>query len=168
VEQFSRELEALGGTCRHCQASELAELVINFLHQRSISHIQAWDAAQLPVGVIDELQRNGIQVEHQHEPNIRVGLTGVDGAIAETGTLVITDAPGRPITASLVPEIHLAILQASQIMAKMPEALMLPGIRQNTAGALISGPSRTADIEMTLTVGMHGPGEVHVYCLTDR
>lgn len=168
VEQFSRELEVLGGNCTPCRSSELADLVLDFLRQRGITRIQTWEAAQLPVDIIAELQGGGILVEQGHDADIQAGLTGADGAIAETGTLVITDAPGRPITASLVPEIHLAVLEASKILAGMPAALKLPGIRQNTNGVLISGPSRTADIEMTLTVGMHGPGEVHVYCLTDR
>lgn len=167
VDEFCSELEALGGTCTKCHTTELTQHILNFLRQRDISCIQAWDMAYLPEGILEHLTSDGIQVEFQHDPDIPVGLTGADGAIAETGTLVFSDAPQRPLTASLLPEIHLAILEASKIHARMPEALNLASIRVSTASVLVSGPSRTADIEMTLTVGMHGPREVHVFCLTD-
>ncbi len=168
VERFSSELEELGGTCVTCPSSEVAGLILDFLHQRDITRIQAWEGAHLPEGLLEHLDGGGIQVQLHPDPEITAGLTGAVGAIAETGTLVLTDAPGRPITASLLPENHIAILPASKIYEAMPEALQLPDIRQSTLGALISGPSRTADIEMTLTIGVHGPREVHVYCMTDR
>lgn len=167
LERFSSELEALGGTCVTCRSSEVAGLILDFLNQRGITRLQVWEGEQLAEGVYETLSEAGIQLLLGTDPEITAGLTGADGAIAETGTLLLTDAPGRPITASLLPEIHLAVLPASQIHAAMPEALKLPSIRQTTLGVLISGPSRTADIEMTLTIGVHGPREVHVFCLTD-
>lgn len=168
LERFSSELEALGGTIVTCSSSEVADLVLDFLRQRGITRIQAWEGTHLLDGLLEHLDRSGIQIQLHPDPEITAGLTGADGAIAETGTLVLTDAPGRPIIASLLPEIHVALLSASKVYEAMPEALQLPDIRQSTLGALISGPSRTADIEMTLTIGVHGPREVHVYCMTDR
>ncbi len=168
VEQFARELSALGGTVRTCQSSELGKCILDFLQKGDFRRIQAWDGAQLPKGLLDELRAAGIQVDTDHDPAIPVGLTGVDAAIAESGTLLLTGAPDRPLTASLVPEIHLAVLHASTIHADLPEVLNLPEIQQSKAAVLISGPSRTADIEMTLSMGMHGPREVHAFCLNDR
>ncbi len=167
LEHFSSELEALGGTCTTCTSSELAGLVLDFLNQRGVTRIQAWESAHLPQGLLEHLAGAGIRHQLYPDPEITAGLTGADGATAETGTLLLTDAPGRPITASLLPEVHIAVLPASVIYGAMPEALQIPGIRQSTLGALISGPSRTADIEMTLTIGVHGPREVHVFCLSD-
>ena len=168
LERFSSELEALGGTIVTCSSAEVADLVLDFLRQRGITRIQAWEGTHLMDGLLEHLDGGGIQIQLHPDPEITAGLTGADGAIAETGTLVLTDAPGRPIIASLLPEIHVALLPASKVYEAMPEALQLPDIRQSTLGALISGPSRTADIEMTLTIGVHGPREVHVFCLTDR
>lgn len=167
IERFSSELIALGGTCQTCSSSQLSQHILGFLHKRNINRIQAWQAAWLPEGLVDALTAQGIEIVHQHETSIQAGLTGTQAAIAETGTLLMTGASEYPLSASLVPEIHLAVLKASQIHPNLTEALSIPELRQATAATLISGPSRTADIEMTLTVGMHGPGEVHVFCLTD-
>jgi L-lactate dehydrogenase complex protein LldG len=94
-----------------------------------------------------------------------VGLTGALAAIAETGTLALPGGRGRPLSASLLPEVHIAILRASDIYQNLPQALRLREVQGASATALISGPSRTADIEMSLTIGMHGPKEVHVICV---
>ena len=168
LDRFSTELLALGGNYQACQSTQLSQLILDFLRQRDITRLQTWQAGWLPDGLVDELRAQGIEVVTQWDASTQVGLTGAQAAIAETGTLVLTGAPEHPLSASLVPAIHLAILHASRIHPTMTEALKIPAIRRATATALISGPSRTADIEMTLTVGVHGPGEVHVFCLTDR
>jgi L-lactate dehydrogenase complex protein LldF len=167
VEQFSTELRALGGFVTVCQASALAGHILDLLQQKGIHQVQAWDGSQLPAGLLDGLRSSGIQIISQRDPSILAGLTGADGAIAESGTLLITGALDRPLTASLVPEIHMSVLRLSTIHAHLPEVLKLPELQRSRAAALISGPSRTADIEMTLTVGMHGPKEIHVFCLED-
>ena len=79
--------------------------------------------------------------------------------------LVITSGKGRAQFVSLTPEIHFAVLRASDIFQNITQALLLPEVRQASTAALISGPSRTADIEMTLTLGVHGPRNVYVFCL---
>ena len=97
------------------------------------------------------------------DPEIRVGLTGALAGIAATGTLALPASPGCPGETSLLPEIHLAVLYEDQIYATLEEVLALEEMGSAPSAALISGPSRTADIEMTLTLGVHGPGEVVVF-----
>lgn len=91
-----------------------------------------------------------------------VGVTGVDYAIAETGTLVLAASAGRPRAVSLAPRLHIALLRESQLVprrsatwahfqAEMPSALLY-----------ITGPSRTSDIENDLAIGVHGPARVLV------
>jgi L-lactate dehydrogenase complex protein LldG len=74
---------------------------------------------------------------------------------------------GQTLTASLLPEIHVAVLRTSQLVSSLTEALGMPEVRTASAGVIITGPSRTADIEMTLTIGVHGPGELHVFLIDD-
>jgi L-lactate dehydrogenase complex protein LldG len=73
--------------------------------------------------------------------------------------------PGRPLTASLLPEVHIAILWEQDVCENLSQVLQREDVRQAPAAVLVTGPSRTADIEMTLTIGVHGPGELHVLCI---
>jgi L-lactate dehydrogenase complex protein LldF len=164
AERFADELSVLGGEFRLCQQSELGGLLLNFLRRRTIDRIQAWEPEHLPGGVLDVLEAAGIQIQYSADPSIRVGLTGALAAAAETGTLVLPGGPGRSPQASLLPEIHLALLPYKAIRPSLAEVLNLEELKTASSVALISGPSRTADIEMTLTIGVHGPGEVHVFC----
>ena len=88
-----------------------------------------------------------------------VGVTTVDLAIAETGTLIIATGPGRPRLASLTPILHVALVPKERIVATMSEAFTKMSDRTTV---LITGPSRTADIEGILVRGIHGPGDVVV------
>jgi L-lactate dehydrogenase complex protein LldG len=145
--------------------SKLGGQIAAFLQERGIASILAWEAAHLPPGLLEALQQAGITVCHTPDPALKAGLTGALAGVAETGTLVLPGAPGRPLAASLLPEIHIAVLRESDLYKSLPEVIGRPEIREAASVALISGPSRTADIEMTLTIGVHGPGEVHVYCI---
>jgi L-lactate dehydrogenase complex protein LldG len=94
-----------------------------------------------------------------------VGITGAFCAIAETGTLMTVSGPRTPATASLLPETHIAIVPASRIVRGMEEAWQLLRAELGQpprAVSFISGPSRTADIEQTVTLGAHGPYRVHI------
>ena len=94
-----------------------------------------------------------------------VGITGAFCAIAETGTLMTVTGPQTPATVSLLPETHIAVVSSSRIVRGMEEAwqLMRDELgRPPRAVSFISGPSRTADIEQTVTLGAHGPYRVHV------
>ncbi len=97
-----------------------------------------------------------------------VGITGAFCAIAETGTLMMCSGPDTPPSTSLLPETHIAVLRRDRIVAGMEDAWTL--LRQDRdelprAVNFISGPSRTADIEQTVTLGAHGPYRVHILLL---
>jgi L-lactate dehydrogenase complex protein LldG len=94
-----------------------------------------------------------------------VGITGAFCAIAETGTLMTVTGRDTPATLSLLPETHVAVVRNSRIVPGMEEAwrLLRDELREPPrAVSFISGPSRTADIEQTVTLGAHGPYRVHV------
>lgn len=94
-----------------------------------------------------------------------VGITGTFCAIAETGTVVVLAGPQAPTGTLLLPDTHIAVLAASRIVRGMEEAFAL--IRQECGSLpravnMISGPSRTGDIEQTIVLGAHGPYRVHL------
>lgn len=93
-----------------------------------------------------------------------VGITTTQAAIAETGTLVLDSACERHRLVSLVPPVHIAIVDAASIFQTLGEALAFIHKNGNISPAVtfITGPSRTADIELTLAIGVHGPQELFV------
>jgi L-lactate dehydrogenase complex protein LldG len=100
--------------------------------------------------------------------NDLVGITGVFCAIAETGTLMMCSGPDTPPAASLLPETHIAVVPRSRIVTGMEDGWALLRRERGVlprAVNFISGPSRTADIEQTVTLGAHGPYRVHLLLL---
>jgi L-lactate dehydrogenase complex protein LldG len=93
-----------------------------------------------------------------------VGLTSADFALADTGTLVFLTESRESRLISLLPPRHIAVIERDKILTSLDELLSRvphPGV-QSSAMVLITGPSRTADIEMRLVRGVHGPGEITV------
>ena len=93
---------------------------------------------------------------------VDAALTATIGGIADTGAIILWPTPAEPRLMSLVPPIHIAVLDADRIFGSFAEAMEEQGWRQGmpTNALLISGPSKTADIEFILTYGVHGPKEV--------
>ena len=163
IDRFIQELQAVGGQAHRVSSRALQNELVRFLRERSFEAVAAWDHID---GLdLDALKQAGFGVISGLDASLRAGITACACAIAETGTLVLTTGAGRPLTTSLLPEVHVAIVRADQIVWTLEEALSMPEVRQSSATVLVTGPSRTADIEMTLTIGVHGPGELVVYIL---
>jgi len=93
-----------------------------------------------------------------------VGITSADFCLADTGTLVMLSSREEARLISLLPPIHVAVVGSERILSGLDElltAVPLPA-EQSSSMVLITGPSRTADIEQILVRGVHGPGEIHV------
>ncbi len=161
VERFSQELETVGGHAYRLKKDELPKRLIEFLKGHDVNSTMIWDL--VPALNEFDLLEAGIRVERSVNPTLKAGITGALSGIAETGTLVIPSGKGRPLSASLLAEFHIAIISSSQIVWSLDEALRKEEVRNTSAIALVTGPSRTADIEMTLTIGVHGPKELHVF-----
>ncbi len=98
----------------------------------------------------------------------RLAITGAFCAIAETGTLVLTTGADTPTASALLPDTHIAVVSAESVVSGMEEAFAL--VRSANGGMpramnMISGPSRTGDIEQTIVLGAHGPFRVHILLL---
>lgn len=96
-----------------------------------------------------------------------LGITGSLGGLAYSGSVLLQHGPGRPRTASLLPEIHVALVDRSKLFSSL-----LSFSRRNRRVlegssnlVVVTGPSRTGDIEMVLTKGVHGPKHLHIVLL---
>ncbi len=87
-----------------------------------------------------------------------VGISGADAALAETGTVVVSSGPGRSRLTSLMPPVHIALVPASCLTSDLFTWMAEHEPSLPASITLISGPSKTADIEQTMAIGVHGPG----------
>ena len=171
IEDFASELKALGGNFISCELDEVAQKILEILRVREIDQLMVWETPYLPAGLLEQLAEAGILVSHPTteslETNslVRAGLTGASAGIAESGSLLLLGGPGRPLTASLLPNVHIALLWEKDLLEDLSQVLQREDVKQAPASVLITGPSRTADIEMALTIGVHGPGELVVICI---
>ena len=108
----------------------------------------------------------------QHVIDSYIGVTSADFCMADTATLVMRTRPGQARSVSLVPAIHIAVVELNRIIADLKElyALLKWDPQESKEGVtncmtFISGPSKTADIEATMVHGAHGPREVHVFVI---
>lgn len=104
-----------------------------------------------------------------------IGITGADYAVAETGSVIVLPRRGVSRLVSVAPPVHIAIVRRQDIIGTLDDLFILRRLEYHTNGGdmgsylnFITGPSRTADIEQTIVVGVHGPREVHLVLLDDE
>ncbi len=171
--RFIEELEALGGHGR-CVGSldEARECVLELAREREAKLLVRWDVEELDeLGVDGPLGEAGVEVAvwrdladfREVAEKAEIGLSTAEWAIAETGSLVLEHGPGKGRTVTLLPPTYVAVVPVERILRTVPEAI------EKYAGGVLpanvcfhTGPSRSGDIEMSLFIGMHGPGDVHV------
>jgi L-lactate dehydrogenase complex protein LldG len=115
-----------------------------------------------------DLDWKGAGLDIEARPTLghdRLGITGSFCAIAETGTLVVLAGADTPTATTLLPDTHIAVVRAGLVVSGMEEAFAL--VRRERGGLpramnMISGPSRTGDVEQTIVLGAHGPFRVHI------
>lgn len=151
---FKENLEAVEGHC--IVTRDVADVLRRILTDLRAQRIAVSDAP--------ELAGFGTIPSANDLFNFEVGITRAQAAIAETGTLVLDSSCERNRLISVVPPVHIAIVAASRIYATLAEvlAMLQSGKELSPAITFITGPSRTADIELTLTIGVHGPKELYV------
>jgi len=115
---------------------------------------------RLPAGLAEALRAAGLETvgrfEHGRAENIGAAVTPATAAIAETGTLVLTDADTSDRLAAVAPWIHVAVLDPGAVAATMVQALA--ALPDDPNVVFVTGPSQTADVEGILIRGVHGPG----------
>jgi L-lactate dehydrogenase complex protein LldG len=188
VTQFSEACLAVGGrVSRVTTTAEATDIVLSYLDApewQAAGHTGpapfiAWDREHLPLGDVpgfvesrgatrldtlvhpDQARRD---LDYRRLDAAIVGITGAHAALADTGSVVLVHGSGRARLASLLPPVHIALVPVARLYATLGELFVAePSILQQAANVVfVTGPSRTADIEMTLTRGVHGPRLVHV------
>jgi L-lactate dehydrogenase complex protein LldG len=117
-------------------------------------------------GFIRNAEISGFTVHRREAPQIEgAGVSEALYGLADTGSVVLAASPAEPRARSLLPAVHVSLLREHRILAGLDELFAAVGGELPSALAIVTGPSRSADIEQRLTVGVHGPGEVHVVLL---
>ncbi len=166
IARFERAATRAGCTVTRLPAAELPEQVASALVESGAK--AAWVAPGLTEAITRAVGGVARVVRRQTEGDVLFGLdaaiTGVEMAIAETGSLVCISGPHTVRGASLVPPLHVAIVRAEQIAADLCDALAELSRRAELPAhvTLITGPSKTADVEGVLVTGVHGPRAVRV------
>ena len=174
------EWTAVGGRGFRVRGVEAArEFVRDFVRDHQTRRVLCWrhevlerigiDAVlaerQIEVTVWDDLGRQPAEQARPIAFAADLGITSVSWAVAETGTLAVAANPNQGRIVSLLPPVFLAILEPSQIVPDLFDLFAaLEPLKSNLPSniALITGPSKTGDIELKLTTGVHGPGDVTV------
>lgn len=186
IERFVRELRLVGASAAVLPApdasgDEVADHLASFLKERGYGRVfLAPDPLLEELSLREALGRRGLEVVHGGaeavDPHalrdVEVGITGALAAVAESGTLLLGGKPEGPWQwGSLLPPLHIALVRSDQICECLDAAFQR--LREAFAKGVeefvwITGPSRTADVAVTLLLGMHGPKELHVVVVVVR
>ncbi|AFV00473.1 LutC/YkgG family protein [Simiduia agarivorans] len=151
-----------GAIAEQVRALNLSQLVVSEAHHAWLDQLPAsckpvfWQAlGDTPVDALFD------------QP---AALTGCYAGICATGSLVLRPDAHEPRSLSLVPPVHLAVIERKNLVAGLDQLLARPGLREEmpTNLVLVSGPSKTADIQQTLAYGAHGPHTLVVFLVQDR
>ena len=160
----------------HCLQEWFGDLELNWLNNKSIvtwdmlpSLVESafsslnWPLVRYTHAALDPRERHAIAAQ------AKLGITGADWGIALSGTVVINSDPQRGRAVSLIPPRHLTFIEASKLRDNLGDVLgeVTASGSPPSAIELITGPSRTSDIEMDLSIGVHGPIEVYVVVVED-
>ncbi len=184
-QRFVAELEKLHGSSDIADSMVAARMftvrkILEWLDDTGPRRVLAWSELNSWIpGLEESLFDRDVEVvvpESLDNPDtrsdlqeIRVGVTGVEVAFAATGSVLLKSTPGQSRSASLLPLNHIALIPGTRLLLnvetwleqRQQEGSLGHAIRNSANLTLVSGPSKSADIESKLTLGVHGPKEVH-------
>lgn len=177
VEMFTNELGKVNGVSRVLNDEDkLREYMSKVTLDHDSKSCIVWETPLIQhLKVIEHLKANGLRIiKSQDKTQLAtadIGITEADYAIADSGTLVLFSSPKKPRLVSLIAPIHIAIVDSKKIVRnifalfqslKYQSDIEIDPKHLISCIAFITGPSRTADIELNLTLGVHGPKELHI------
>jgi L-lactate dehydrogenase complex protein LldG len=177
-DKFKASAEAAGNTevRRFSTKTEALTFIEEFLKKEEIKDTPGSYAIWADAPFLKEIDNKALtakipglkfQVTRDLAKNAKIGITQMDWGLADTGTLAQDSTKVEQRLASSLPWIHMALLPSDKIVEDLPAFMtkMQPG--QSPYIALITGPSKTADIERVLAIGVHGPERLGILCVDD-
>jgi L-lactate utilization protein LutC len=173
--RFQETFAAAGGQLHVvADSASAAGFILELVRSRSIRRVFLGRGDVLDaVALVEPLRAAGVEIvdvlpEHGERNEwftAEMGVSGVDYLIAETGSVILASRTEQPRSLSLLPPLHIAVADRQQLLPDLFDLFSALGSRLEDLSAcvsIITGPSKTGDIELRLVTGVHGPGEIHV------
>jgi L-lactate dehydrogenase complex protein LldG len=186
---FGKQLDSISGSHHIVRQGEtvagailerITQIQENEKNTSSTHRVLSWNLKMLDIaGMLDTLHKHHIELVVPHDlhdgtcraeaSSISIGITGVEAAMASTATVALSNGPGMNRVASLLPLHHILLIPQDRIYPNVEawfgdlkkENKIEQILCENSQLSLVTGPSKSADIELTLTLGVHGPRTVH-------
>lgn len=172
IGRFLGEVKKLSGVGQQLSPTALDFAVKTLVTEQNIRKATVWETPHLrQLGITEILNSLGVDLvspnASKHEmASCDLGVTEADYLLPETGTLVLRSSTEKPRAVSLLPRVHLAIVRLEMLRADMHQ--VFAEAKDSHYLVFITGPSRTADIELTVTLGVHGPKNLYVWMMEEN
>jgi L-lactate dehydrogenase complex protein LldG len=169
TERFLDEVRKISGVAQKLPSTDIESALKSLIAEQDIRTATVWNTSRLnQLQITTYLSSLGVELvspnANKHEmAQCDLGITEADFLLSETGTLVLKSSYQKPRAVSLLPRIHLAIVRPEMLRADMHQ--VFAEAKDNHYLVFITGPSRTADIELTVTLGVHGPKNLFVWMM---
>ena len=169
IEIFLNEIQKLSGVGQKLSTPNIDSALQALVVEQNIRKATVWETPRLrQLGVTEILNMLGVELVSpnagKHDMALcDLGITEADYLLPETGTVVLHSSAEKPRAVSLLPRVHLAIVHPAMLRADMHQ--VFAEAKDHRYLVFITGPSRTADIELTVTLGVHGPRNLYVWVM---
>jgi L-lactate dehydrogenase complex protein LldG len=169
IELFLSEIKKLSGVGERISIAGIGAALQALVSHQKVRKATVWETSLLKnLDIADCLHSLGVELISPHASKNEMafcdlGITEADFLLPETGTLVLRSSAEKPRAVSLLPRIHLAIVRPEMLRGDMHQ--VFAEAKDSHYLVFITGPSRTADIELTVTLGVHGPKDLYVWMM---
>lgn len=171
AESFLDEVKKLSGVGQKLSAADLDSALKDLVSEQNVRKATVWETPHLrQLGITEILNSLGVDLvspnaDKNEMAECDLGITEADYLLPETGTLVLKSSFEKPRGVSLLPRVHLAIVRPEMLRADLHQ--VFAEAKDHHYLVFITGPSRTADIELTVTLGVHGPKNLYVWLMNE-
>jgi len=169
IERFLLEIKKLSGVGQRLSSTDIESSLKSLVTEQNIHKATIWNTPYLQeLQITNHLSSFGIDLispnAEKHElAQCDLGITEADYLLPETGTIVLSSSAEKPRAVSLLPRVHLALVRSEMLRADMHQ--VFAEAKDKNYLVFITGASRTADIELTTTLGVHGPKNLYVWMM---